>query len=212
MAKRAMTTGLPKAGKKEQLEYKIDILPLNGPKGKILALDQSKSCTGFSYYESGEIVRHGHFKPKGKKVIESIDSLENQIIKWLEDFRPDLVIFESGGTRGMAKSHQATFSLVVCEYLVQRVCWHGGYPVGAIENERLKYTVSDKARLAKLKEQKLRASMRPIKEDVQHAVGNHWNKPVFGTTSEDYFLSADHVDSLALLLAYATDPSVVEML
>lgn len=188
------------------IEYSSEPLPLNGVTGKILALDQALGCTGFAYYETGEILFHGHLKIPAKRFIERVDLFEDGINRLLNRFQPEFVLLETGGGFGLGKgSAEGTRGMIVAEYVASKVCHHTKTPYAKIHNQKMKFTVADPARLRQLKEQRLRNTLRPIKEDVQHRIFTLYGK------GESEWYSMDEVDAIALQIAYATDPTVAEL-
>lgn len=190
---------------KLRLQLSNEILPIAGPKGKIISIDQSTSSTGVAFYDSGEIIFHGHTRPAGKTFYQRINSLEEQINGLIDRFEPALLIHETGGAHGTAKRWESLRGMVLAEYIVDRICHERNLPVGTIHNTVLKDVLADKQRILELKKTFQRSNMKPIKEDVRHAVCTHFKKPF------DYFLSNDHCDAVALIMAYIFRPDLLVM-
>lgn len=74
---------------------------------KILAIDQSLTCSGIAFLVDGELVDSGVIKSKHKG-IERLKDIVNEFDGWMEVYRPDYVVME--GYSFMSKG-RATFSL-----------------------------------------------------------------------------------------------------
>lgn len=184
-------------------------LPFKGnklPSGTVISFDQGLSTAGYGVMETNgdnaSIVEHGIIKLPGKSLHVRYDKLIEVVKEFITELKPDMVIYETGSSFGAGKSPESKRGTIIAEFAVAHTCFNLGQDAMMIHNEKLKYAIASKSRLIELKRQGVRNSMRPIKQDVTHEVKRMWK------LADDFFYSEDQSDAIALLYAYATDPTV----
>lgn len=61
---------------------------------KILSLDQSTSCTGYSIFDNGELIEYGALKPSKKLNDVNMYSMFLKIVELIEKTNPDKILIE----------------------------------------------------------------------------------------------------------------------
>lgn len=197
------TSSTLKIEKLQHLFVIKDKVPYAGE--RILAFDQGLSITGFGFMTRNGIEESGIIKMRPKDSAHvRYDRLFETVNHMIDEYEPDLVLYETGGGYGGAGTWEAKRGMILSEFCVSHACYARGQRAMMIQNEAMKYQVADKQRLADLKKQRLRSSMRPIKEDVHDAIEKMFK------LKGDWMLSSDHGDVLGLLVAYATNPAVAK--
>lgn len=175
------------------------------PGERVLAFDQGLTVSGFGFMTRDGIEESGIIKlPARESVHSKYDRLQSAVNSLIDKYEPDLVLYEVGGGFGGAGTWEAKRGMILSEFCVSHACYTRGQRAMMIQNESMKYQVADKQRLMELKKQRIRASLRPIKEDVHKALEEMFK------LRADWMLSPDHGDALGLLVAYATNPDVAK--
>ncbi len=71
---------------------------------KILSLDQSTRCTGWSYYDDGQYVKSGVITKDNDNTDRRVVEMGLAICKKIKEFQPDLVVFEDTQNQNSVKT------------------------------------------------------------------------------------------------------------
>lgn len=175
------------------------------PGERVLAFDQGLGISGFGFMTRDSIEESGVIRLKSSMSLHvKYDKLYETFNRMIDEYEPDLVLYEVGGGFGGAGTWEAKRGMILSEFCISHACFNRGQRAMYIQNESMKYQVADKKRLEQLRKERLRSGMRPIKEDVHHAI-----EAMFKLKG-DWMMTPDHGDVLGLLVAYATNPDIAK--
>lgn len=60
----------------------------------ILALDQSSHINGYAIFQNNKLLKYGKFSLNDNDIGKRLVNFRRQIIELIENYRPDMVIFE----------------------------------------------------------------------------------------------------------------------
>ncbi len=191
--------------KVERQSRKLVIPSTRHPGGCILFFDQGIQTTGFAVLENDTITQHGIIKLGGKSYHHRFVRLMEAVNRLIDEYTPDAVIYEVGGAYGGVKTAEARRGMIISEFAISHTCFLRQQNASHIQNEQAKYAIADKQRLMALKQQRLRNSLRPIKEDA-HEQLNQWFK-----LPPNFWMTPDHADACVLAAAYARHPDLANL-
>jgi Holliday junction resolvasome RuvABC endonuclease subunit len=76
---------------------------------RVLALDQASRTSGWAVYDNGKLFKYGKFSATHADVGDRLYYIRKQIIKLIDEFNIDEVIFEDIQLQGNVANNVATF-------------------------------------------------------------------------------------------------------